>query len=186
MSKLLLNEQPLLIMPQLAVKIGLNESIVIQQIHYWNQINEKANNNFKEGYYWTFNTYDEWQKQFPFWSIPTIQRTISKLEKMKLVIASNYNKIKIDRTKWYRIDYEILESISNEPLHQNDMTNISISSKERIKLIKAIPKTNTKINNSENYTNRTKKIDTFNDYPQRTYDFNELEKKLLGWDKEGK
>ena len=48
MSKLLLNEQPLLIMPTLASKIGLNESIVLQQIHYWNTINEKANNNFRE------------------------------------------------------------------------------------------------------------------------------------------
>lgn len=28
----------------------------------------------------------------------------------------------------------------------------------------------------------TSKSDTFNNYPQRTYDYNDLEKKLLGWD----
>jgi hypothetical protein len=48
MSKLLLDEQPLLIMPKLATKIGLNESIIVQQIHYWNEINKKSNNNLPQ------------------------------------------------------------------------------------------------------------------------------------------
>lgn len=125
MSKLLLNEHPLLIMPNLAVKIGLNESIVLQQIHYWNMINEKSKHNFKDGYYWTFNSYEEWSRQFPFWSTSTIQRTIAKLEKLKLVVVGNYNRLKIDRTKWYRIDYNVLEALESSPFSQIDMTNIS-------------------------------------------------------------
>ena len=64
MSKLLLDENPLMIMPQLAVKIGLNESIVLQQIHYWLEINRKADKNKRDGFYWTYNSYKEWQKQF--------------------------------------------------------------------------------------------------------------------------
>lgn len=37
----------------------------------------------------------------------------------------------------------------------------------------------------ENWTTTSKqKVSTFNDYEQRTYDFDELEKKLLGWNKE--
>ena len=37
----------------------------------------------------------------------------------------------------------------------------------------------------ENWTTTSKeKVNTFNDYEQRTYDFDELEKKLLGWNKE--
>ena len=35
MSKLLINEHPLQVLPSLATKIGLNEAIVLQQIHYW-------------------------------------------------------------------------------------------------------------------------------------------------------
>ena len=35
MSKLLINERPIMILPTLAVKIGLNESIMLQQVHYW-------------------------------------------------------------------------------------------------------------------------------------------------------
>ena len=35
MSNLLLNEVPLMCQPSLATKIGLNEAIFIQQLHYW-------------------------------------------------------------------------------------------------------------------------------------------------------
>lgn len=35
MSKLLIEEPPLQVLPSLAVTIGLNEAIIIQQIHYW-------------------------------------------------------------------------------------------------------------------------------------------------------
>lgn len=106
-----MDEYPLLIFPQLACKVGLNESIILQQIHYWNKINRKANNNFEDGFYWTFNSYPQWQEQFPFWSLNTIIRAISKLEKSKLVVSGNYNKLKQDNTKWYRIDYEILTKL---------------------------------------------------------------------------
>ncbi len=35
MNNLLLDEHPLLVMPKLATLIGLNEAIVLQQVHYW-------------------------------------------------------------------------------------------------------------------------------------------------------
>ena len=35
MSKLLIQENPMMILPSLAEKIGLNQAIVIQQFHYW-------------------------------------------------------------------------------------------------------------------------------------------------------
>lgn len=95
MSKLLLDEQPLLVLPKLAHKIGLNESIVVQQIHYWNEINKKANNNFKDGYYWTYNSYEKWMEQFPFWGIATLKRTFSNLEKQGIVVSANYNTLNI-------------------------------------------------------------------------------------------
>jgi hypothetical protein len=119
LSKLLLNEQPLLIMPQLANAIGLNESIVLQQIHYWLEINRKANVNHKSGHYWTYNTYDKWKEQFPFWSVNTVRRIIKSLEDKKLIVYGNYNKLKFDRTKWYRIDYERLDMIESHPSAQN-------------------------------------------------------------------
>lgn len=152
MSRLLLNEQPLLIMPKLAEKIGLNESIVIQQIHYWTDINRKTNKNYKNGYHWTYNSYTEWSEQFPFWSVSTIQRAIIRLEKLKLIVVSNFNRLKIDRTKWYRIDYNVLEALEESPFGQIDMTNISRWHEHLFKLGLPLPE-NISENSSENNGN---------------------------------
>lgn len=93
----------------LAVKIGLNEAIFIQQVHYWCQVNEKRGQNQKEGHYWMYSTLEGWQEQLPFWSTSTIKRIIAKLENQGYLISGNFNKMKIDRTKWYRVDYEKLQ-----------------------------------------------------------------------------
>lgn len=41
MSRLLINEQPLLVLPSLACEIGLNEALMLQQIHYWMNTSKK-------------------------------------------------------------------------------------------------------------------------------------------------
>ena len=126
MSKLLLEKDELLIIfKKLACEIGLNESIVLQQVHYWTQHNATIRRNYHEGYYWTYNTYQEWQKDFPFWSIPTIKRTFLNLEKKGYLISGNFNKMKIDRTKWYRIDHDMLQTLDSPPLYQNDPFMVS-------------------------------------------------------------
>lgn len=118
MSKLLLDGEPLVILPKLAAAIGLNEAIILQQLHYWLE----KSKNVRDGFRWVYNTYEEWQKQFPFWSESTIKRTIKKLEGQHLIIVGKYNKLKIDNTKWYRIDYEVLQNIENNTTGQNDQT----------------------------------------------------------------
>lgn len=105
MSKLLINEVPLMCLPSLAVKIGLNEALFIQQLHYW----VDRSKNIIDGRQWVYNTMADWSKQFPFWSQKTLSRTISNLEKQGLVLSGNYNQKGYDRTKWYTIDYPSLE-----------------------------------------------------------------------------
>jgi len=95
---MLLDSEPLIIIPDLAVKVGLNESIILQQIHYWLEINKKVGRNYLENRFWTYNKYEEWQKQFPFWSVSTIKRAIYNLEKLKLLTTTNkFNKMKVQR-----------------------------------------------------------------------------------------
>jgi DnaD/phage-associated family protein len=106
-ARLLLDEEPLVISPSLATVVGLNESIVLQQLHYWLE----RSTHIYEGYKWVYNTYEEWQKQFPFWSESTIRRIITKMEKQELIISGNFNRSKIDKTKWYRINYEKLAQL---------------------------------------------------------------------------
>lgn len=113
---LLMDEHPLMVMPKLATLIGLNEAIILQQLNYW----LKTSKHVRDGYTWIYNTFDEWSEQFPFWSVKTIKRAFGSLESRGLVVSnSTYNKVGIDRTKWYRIDYELLEKMALEsPLGQ--------------------------------------------------------------------
>ena len=60
--------------------------------------------------WWTFNTYKEWQEQFPFWCEKTIKTCILNLEQKGYIISGNFNKMKYDRTKWYAIDYDKVPS----------------------------------------------------------------------------
>lgn len=121
MSKLLINENPLQVLPSLAKAIGLNEAIFLQQLHYFLRISK----NRADGRSWVYNTIKDWQAEFSFWSLKTVQRTIESLEEIGLVLSTDkFNKIKMDKTKWYSIDYEKLSEIqvknTYSPFSQND------------------------------------------------------------------
>lgn len=117
MSRLLINEPPLQVLPSLAKEIGLNEAIMLQQMHYWVL---KSSNEFK-GVKWFYKTLEEWQTEFPFWSVMTIRRTLGSLEKQKIIKIGNFNKKKFDKTKWYTIDYQRV----NRRCVQNEQTMCS-------------------------------------------------------------
>ncbi|NJH82141.1 conserved phage C-terminal domain-containing protein [Staphylococcus hyicus] len=118
MSKLLIDDYPIQVLPKLAEEIGLNEAIILQQIHYW--LNTSKHN--YDGKKWIYNSYPKWIEQFPFWSESTIKRTITSLEKQNLVHVGNYNKAGFDRTKWYSINYTTLNKLMTRPSGQNDPT----------------------------------------------------------------
>ena len=148
MSKLIIDEQPLVLLPSLAKAIGLTEAVVLQQIHYW--VSKKKH--FYDQKYWTYNSYEGWQDQFSFLTPRQIQYAINNLEKCGLLISGNYNKLAIDRTKWYTINYEKL----NEKLDGFSPTDkiacppnkivesIDASVKPSNTNVRAIPETTTK------------------------------------------
>lgn len=103
----------LIINTDLALILGdLNEAIVLNQLNYWIEINKKAKKNFIDDKYWVYNSYGDWKtNDFPYWSEKTIQRAFTRLESKGVVISANYNKLAIDRTKWYTIDTEKLQEL---------------------------------------------------------------------------
>lgn len=125
MNNLLFDESPLIILPELAVRIGLNEAIILQQIHYWLQ----KSNNIKDGKKWVYKTIKEWCCEFPFWGKNTIIRTRDKLIADGIVIIANYNQKIFDKTLWYSIDYVALNAklkfqLSKYPIWVNEIPNM--------------------------------------------------------------
>lgn len=107
MSTLLINEPPLQVLPSLAVAIGLNEALVLQQLHYWSQRGQPA----EDGHVWVYNTIEQWRAQFPFWSVDTIARTLKSLRDRKVVVAERRGANSFDKTLYYRIDRQVLDSL---------------------------------------------------------------------------
>lgn len=106
-SRLLIQEPPLQVLPSLAVAVGLNEAIFLQQLHFRLLISKHLH----DGFPWYYNTAEQWAEEFPFWSVPTIRRIINRLREIGIVLTSNaYNQMKIDTTLWYTIDYAALDS----------------------------------------------------------------------------
>ncbi len=177
MTSKLLDEYPLLILPSLAVKVGLNESIVLQQVNYW----LNTGGEIRDGVIWVYRTYDGWQQEFPFWSVETIRRIIRGLEEAGLLLSTmEYNRMKADRTKWYRIDRERLDALfippSKSPDHvvkltspsgQNDLLSsgqVDLSNNKRLRLEERESKSALRENHpTEIYTF----TDFYSDYPNK-------------------
>jgi DNA-binding transcriptional ArsR family regulator len=119
MSNLLINEYPLLVLPSLAVKIGLGPAIVLQQIQYWSTRVKRS----QDGYFWVYNTIEEWGKQFPFWHQNTIATHLKKLRDAGILVAEFRAESALNRTLFYRIDYTKLDELIPQKLgnefHQN-------------------------------------------------------------------
>lgn len=173
MSRLLINENPLQVLPSLACAIGLNEAVVLQQIHYWMASSQHVH----DGRRWVYNSVPSWQKQFPFWSESTVKRALLSLEKQGMVISGNYNRDPRDHSKWYSINYEALAALENsqkpvndasgqfDPIEQVDVTRCNGSectdapgqneSVHQVNMTRPLPETtteNTQETNSENKT----------------------------------
>ncbi|MEH7380459.1 DnaD domain protein, partial [Bacillus sp. JJ1533] len=139
-GNLLFEERPLLIIPTLAKLIGLNESIILQQIHYWLM----RTNHIQLDRKWVYFTYDDFTVQFPFFSKSTIRRLISNLENKGLLSSNHFNRLKIDHTKWYTINYDTLENLKTidepqadsaiSPSVQNEQTMCSNRTDELLNL----------------------------------------------------
>lgn len=125
---LLINEPPLQVLPSLAVQIGLNEAIVLQQLHYWINNPKTQGEVDPAGNKWVFNTYEEWRDtNFPFWSIRTVQRTFLNLEKNGFVLSMQPNASKRDHRKYYRIDYGQIDALDSANLALTDDANLARS-----------------------------------------------------------
>ena len=109
MTLLIFDEHPLVIDKKIAKAIGLNQAMILQRVHYWLELNKKNKRNFHDGRHWTYNTINEWQEEFPFWSKETVKRAFNKLRQLGLILVGNFNVYKMDRTLWYSIDYEKLD-----------------------------------------------------------------------------
>lgn len=119
---LLEEERLVVIRPKLAVMIGLNEAIILQQIKYWLQRSKHV----IEGRVWFYKTNKEWKEELPFLSEMTIRRAIESLESQGLILTRT-SEVNFSRTKYYRL---------NDHIENSTMVEIPIVQNEQVELFK--------------------------------------------------
>lgn len=112
LSKLLIQEPPLQVLPSLACKLGLSPAIILQQLHYLmtsSFLGIRDENNRV----WIKLSWSEWnEKYFPFWQISTIRSNMEELKDRGLVLLKQDFK---DQKNGYSIDYEKLNKLEEDP-----------------------------------------------------------------------
>ena len=186
---LLFDEQPIVFDRTLAREIGDRHATVLQQVHYWIEVNRKKKNKevYKDGYYWTYRSIKKWhEEEFDYLSFSTVRRTFDDLIEDGYLITGEYNKFGADRTKWYRVNKDkiskLYEKITNEK-HLSNMTNANaqneqmekskMSSSEMLKMNQPIQENNKRLNkenisshqsnNNIIYVNQNEKVNELND-----------------------
>ena len=120
-SSLLISESPLTVQPSLAVLLGLNEAIFLQQLQYW--ISREAGFCDQYGRRWIYNTVKQWRDQFPFWSESTIKRTIRSLEDQNALLSTTVGDA-FNKTKAYTINIDRIEELNQKIVHEQMRASI--------------------------------------------------------------
>lgn len=108
MSKLLIDDRPLLVLPSLVRLLdSMERAVVLQQIHWLLQ--QPKSGTEIDGEKWVWGTYQEWcEDYFTMWSPQTLGKHIRWLEENGYLISNQHRKGSWDRTKYYRINYAML------------------------------------------------------------------------------
>lgn len=120
-NNLLMGRVPVVASQDLAVKIGLEEAICLDKLHYL--LTPKDNfTNYRlhqyEGKHWIYHTIDELiEKIFPFWSVSKVERVLKKLRELNLVSTAHLHfkvlGLRGVRTLWYSINYAAVDRLKN-------------------------------------------------------------------------
>jgi hypothetical protein len=89
--------------PHLATLIGEPESILLNQILYW--LSKCGREIAGQQGKWIYNSLADWHKQFGYWSMYKLRKTIKSLEDLGPIKSIKINAKKWNHTKWYTVDY---------------------------------------------------------------------------------
>lgn len=98
---------------EFAREVGIAAAVIYNYLVYWCDQNRQLGINEYDGYFWTYHSVRDLQETFNYMSAGQIRRSINLLVEKGLVKVGNYNKIGIDRTKWYAVVNTDLSKMTN-------------------------------------------------------------------------
>ncbi|QYW06371.1 replication initiation protein [Stenotrophomonas phage StM171] len=115
-SRALIPEPPLLVLPSLAVAVGLNEAMVLQQLHFLANCRRPG----RGGERWVEMGNADLQHTFPFLSKNTLFRAVYKLRDAGLLTIKEQS----GQPNRYRLEYEAITAVLDNPLPKMGRPNV--------------------------------------------------------------
>ena len=104
-------KSPRLVYAELAVLVGgADNALFVQQVHFWLSVyvNKRDEKHFRNGRWWIWNSYTEWQKQIPWLTVKVLRRVTGDLREMGILLVMRGPG---RGTLWYTIDYDKLKEL---------------------------------------------------------------------------
>ena len=101
----------------IAEKYGVHAAILLNNLEHWIAHNKANNINYRDGYYWTFNSKRAFAELFPYMNERQIDYALKKLIDDGIIITSKYNTSAYNHTLWYtitKLGYSILQNCEIE------------------------------------------------------------------------
>ena len=101
----------------IAEKYGVHAAILLNNIEHWIAHNKANNINYRDGYYWTFNSKRAFAELFLYMNERQIDYALKKLIDGGIIITSKYNTSAYNHTLWYtitKLGYSILQNCEIE------------------------------------------------------------------------
>lgn len=96
--------------PALVQSLGFNKEAILKKIWDWQGYNRHEKQTFRDGHYWTYYTYEQWQqKHFQWLNVDTVRKLIRELENDGLLISGQFSYG--SATKWYRVDVNAVSKL---------------------------------------------------------------------------
>jgi hypothetical protein len=126
-----------------ALKYGIEEAIVINNLQFWITKNRANKKHFINDRTWTYNSYKAFSEIFPYWNEHKMKRILDSLVDKEILLRENYNKSGYDRTCWYAFKDEnsFLQNYNNHIAELQNGSNESAA---------PIPYSNTNTNTYKN------------------------------------
>lgn len=142
---------------------GIEEAIILENIAFWIKKNESNNKNFYDGYTWTYNSAESFNKLFPYITPSKIRRCLLKLEELEVLKSGNYNKQGYDKTKWYSItNLEVSTFYKLKNGHYKMENGLYKLENRTEQIVEPIPDINTVINSNINTDTKTNTVEIEN------------------------
>lgn len=111
-----------------AKEYDVDIAILLNNFKFWTLINLANKRHIHDGLCWTFNSIPAFCEIFPYWTRHQIEHLLRKVMKLGLIVSSNYNGHKYDRTRWYALTakaYQLFPELQQEHFIQNMYESIS-------------------------------------------------------------